>query len=70
MLMKLTRDKIKIAMTFKYSYISVDKVEELQKLMELTMSKIESEEGRMNLDIKSLVAINQYCTKAFSLVKH
>lgn len=48
----------------------VNKVEVLQKLMEDTMSKIESEEGRMNLDIKSLVAINQYCAKAYSLVKN
>jgi hypothetical protein len=36
--------------------------------MELTMSRIQSQEGRMVIDIKSLLAINQYCAKAMALI--
>ena len=45
-----------------------DKGIKLQALMEQVMSKIESENGRMIIDIKALLAINQYCAKATALV--
>ena len=50
------------------SSVAEDKAVQLQTLMQNVMSRIESENGRMSIDIKALVAINKYCAKAINLV--
>jgi hypothetical protein len=47
----------------------VDKVQQIQDLMEEAMGRIRSTNGTMNIDIKSLVAINNYCSKVYNVAR-
>jgi len=44
-------------------------MESLVKMIESTISNITAKEGEIATDLSSLIAINNYCVKVFSLVK-